>query len=321
MPLILLTGFPACGKTTQARQLVSALQDKISQEPALSKYSVVYHSDETLGIRHDEYRTSQDERRLRSKILSAVKRDLSRTRIVVVDSLNYIKGFRYQLHCEVKNVATTYCLVHVMCAGETLARWNKSGDVSPTGDADHPETAGVPWDEDLLAQLIQRYEEPNSQTRWDSPLIPVLAPEDSLFALREQVFRVIFPQLYRDGNDRETLRLLNAIKPNNSTILRPASAVNSVQMLDAETSAVVKKIAAALQINVVSGPTRVFVSETTDVNDPNCVFVELPAEGASVAQLQRIRRQFVALNRLRSIERNRVVCLFAEYLNKNLREL
>lgn len=270
----------------------------------------MYHSDESLGIQHDDYITSQDERKLRSKIISAVKRDLSRQKIVVLDSLNYIKGFRYQLHCEVKNLMTTYCLVHVMCPVAEITQWNES-----TSDG------RTPWPTDLLNQLIQRYEEPNAQTRWDSPLIPVLASDDSLQSLSDSIYRALFPQLYRDGSDREADKLLNSLKPNNATIMKPATQTNSLQVLDSETSAVVKKLMSALQCNVVSGVSRIFVSEIQDINDDRCLYVEIPAQGVTVAQLQRIRRQFVAMNRLRSLEKHRVAPLFVEYLNKNLQEL
>ncbi|SCU94682.1 LADA_0G10308g1_1 [Lachancea dasiensis] len=309
MPLVLFSGFPACGKTTKARELCALLETKIQEEPDLAKYSIVYHSDESLGIKHSDYLTSQDERKLRSKIMSAVKRDLSRYKIVIVDSLNYIKGFRYQLHCEVKNLMTTYCVMHVMSPSANILEWNGS-----TADG------RIPWEHDLLNQLIQRYEEPNPQTRWDSPLIPILAAEDSIKGLSDPIFRALFPQLYKGTNDRETDQLLSTLKPNNATILKPAAHTNSLQILDAETSAVVKKVLAALQSNVVSGVTRIIISEVQDINDERCMYAEIPPQGVTVAQLQRIRRQFVAMNRLRSLEKERVAPLFVDYLNKNLKD-
>ncbi|SCW04538.1 LAFE_0H15742g1_1 [Lachancea fermentati] len=310
MPLILFSGFPASGKTTKAQELVKILQKKIESDSNLSKYSIVYHSDETLGITHSDYTTSQDERKLRSKIMSAVKRDLSRTRIVIVDSLNYIKGFRYQLHCEVKNIMTTYCLIHVMCPADLIPQWNES-----------TQNGHQPWDKELLAQLIQRYEEPNPQTRWDSPLIPILSSEDSFDKISEVIYKAIFPQLYKESKDRDTDKLLDSLKPNNATILKPASHANSLQILDAETSAVVKNIMGALQNNVVSGVSRLIISEIQDINDERCVYVEIPPGGVTVAQLQRMRRQFVALNRLRNIEKERVMPLFVDYLSKNLKDM
>ncbi|AEY95011.1 FABL049Cp [Eremothecium gossypii FDAG1] len=305
MPLVLLTGFPSSGKTTYARQLEALLQAKCASSPELAKYTVVYHSDETLGIQHDDYKTSQGEKSARSKIMSVVKRDLSRNAIVIVDSLNYIKGFRYQLHCEVKHAMTTYCLVHCLAAYEKLVQWNTQQD--------------TPWDAALLEALIQRYEEPNPATRWDSPLFAVLSGEDKLEAIADDVYKALFPQLYRDCADRETEKLLQGLTPNSATILKPAAHVNLVQVLDSETQAVVKTIMQHLQSNVVSGNIRVIVSETKDINDPSCCYVQLQSDRVGMAQLQRIRRQFVQMNKLRNIEKERIIPLFTEFLNKNLR--
>lgn len=310
MPLILLTGFPSTGKTTVAKKLHVLLQETINSDERLSNYTISYHSDETLNISHQDYVNSNDERRARSKIMSAVKRDLSRHNIVIVDSLNYIKGFRYQLHCEVKNVMTTYCLIHTICPAEQLVKWN----VEET-------KTHIPWDLPFLNALIQRYEEPNPQTRWDSPLFTVLTSQDEISSIYEDICQKVFPKAYKPASDdREANQLLQKLKPNNATILKAASHVNTVQILDRETNAVVKTIVAYMQQNVVcGGVSRIILTQNcTDVNDPNCSYVDVPLEKCSMPQLQRIRRQFVAMNRLRNLEENRILPLFAEFLNKNL---
>ncbi|EDO15502.1 hypothetical protein Kpol_467p14 [Vanderwaltozyma polyspora DSM 70294] len=310
MPLILFTGYPSSGKTTKAKELISLLEDKIENTPALKnkKYSIVYHSDESLGIQHNDYITSQDERKLRSEIISAVKRDLSKNNIVIVDSLNYIKGFRYQLHCEVKNCSTTFCLIHVMCPVDVIYDWNKSSSNS--------------WDNELLDQLIQRYEEPNAQSRWDSPLFPVLSNEDSMKDYIEDISSAIF----NTGNSLNTRDPLSRSfqKPNSVTILKPASQTNFIQVLDREATLVVKKIMEEIKIAQSIGnnsTSRVIVSEgVTDINDDRCSYVDLPVNGVTLAQLQRLKRQFVNLNKLRDMERDRIVHMFADYLNKNLND-
>lgn len=47
--------------------------------------------------------------------------------------------------------------------------------------------------------------------------------------------------------------------------------------------------------------------------------IQLPANPVSLPQLQRIRRQFISLNRLNSLPKARVRSSFIEYLNDNLR--
>lgn len=310
MPLIVLTGFPSTGKTTIAKKLQQLLENTINSNPKLSNYTISYHSDESLNILHGDYVGSNDERRARSKIMSVVKRDLSRHNIVIVDSLNYIKGFRYQLHCEVKNVMTTYCLIHALCPTNKIMEWN------------FQETEfHKPWDSQFLAALIQRYEEPNSDTRWDSPLFSVLSPEDRIETLYEDICKAIFPNIYKpQSGDRENDRMLQQLKPNNATILKAAPHTNSVQILDTETNSVIKTIMAHIQHNVVSGGVSriILTPNNNDVNDENCSFVDIPLQNCSMPQLQRIRRQFVSMNRLRNLEKERIIPLFAEYLNKNI---
>ena len=46
--------------------------------------------------------------------------------------------------------------------------------------------------------------------------------------------------------------------------------------------------------------------------------IELPANPVSLPQLQRVRRQFISLNRLHSLPKARVRSSFIEYLNHNL---
>lgn len=312
MPLVLFSGYPSSGKTTVAKELISLLTEKLQQDESLSKknYSIVYHSDQSLGIKHSDYISSKDERKLRSEIISAVKRDLSKNNIVIVDSLNYIKGFRYQLHCEVKNVATTFCLIHTMCPVDIISEWNQAADHSA-------------WDTELLNQLIQRYEEPNGQTRWDSPLFPILTSQDSI----KEHFDDICTAIFRTNDSRNNRDPLSKSlqKPNSATILKPASQTNFIQILDSETTLVVKKIMSHIKMlqSIGGSPssTRVIVSEgITDINDDNCCYIDLPASAVTLPLLQRLKRQFVNLNKLRDMEKARIVPLFTDYLNKNLND-
>jgi protein KTI12 len=52
-----------------------------------------------------------------------------------------------------------------------------------------------------------------------------------------------------------------------------------------------------------------------DVDEP----ARLPVTPLSLPQLQRIRRQFIALNRQHSLDKGRVSLLFVDYLNDTFR--
>lgn len=316
MPLILLSGFPSSGKTTTTNRLVTLLQEQIDKTPELQQkhYSIVVHSDESLGIAHQDYITSQDERKLRSRITSAVRRDLSKNKIVVVDSLNYIKGFRYQLHCEVKNLSTSFCLIQTMCPVETVKEWNTKNE--------------NPWDETLLNELIQRYEEPNAQNRWDSPLFPIFTPTDKIDTLMPEISNIVF-QLSKlnSGNNNvggsNDSTVTGLARPTSATVLKQAQKSNYLQVLDNETTQVVKLIMEKIKSNESIGASsqgvRLLINGT-DIDEPGCYYIDLPLYNLTLPKLQRLKRQFVMLYKLRSLETDRIVPLFTDYLNKQFNE-
>lgn len=57
------------------------------------------------------YRDARPEKTARDAAMSAVKRVVGRDSVVIVDGLNYIKGYRYQLYCEAKAAQTGSCVV------------------------------------------------------------------------------------------------------------------------------------------------------------------------------------------------------------------
>lgn len=128
MPLITITGFPCSGKSKWAKKLIEALEEKIQQASQQAapghNYNIKYHTDDTLGISRASYRESVTEKQARGNQISAVRRDLSRSTFVILDSLAYIKGFRYQLFTEAKGVVTPHCVIHVVNSKEDLKKWN-----------------------------------------------------------------------------------------------------------------------------------------------------------------------------------------------------
>ncbi|ORX67968.1 chromatin associated protein KTI12 [Linderina pennispora] len=96
-----------------------------------------------------------------SEVMSAVQRHLSRECIVIVDSLNYIKGFRYQLFCVAREMSTPHCVIHCAIPIEEARRINDSRQVQG-------------YEATVFEELVMRYEEPNAATRWDSPLFTII---------------------------------------------------------------------------------------------------------------------------------------------------
>ena len=58
-----------------------------------------------------EYSDSRSEKSARGTLFTAIQRSLGRNNIVIVDSLNYIKGFRYQMYCAAREMKVRVCTV------------------------------------------------------------------------------------------------------------------------------------------------------------------------------------------------------------------
>ncbi|OWB81268.1 hypothetical protein B5S32_g5662 [[Candida] boidinii] len=305
MPLILFTGYPCSSKSKWSLKLKNELESKIKNlKPGEQgyNYKVILHTDESLGINHEAYKDSNKEKSARGIQISVVKRDLSKNNIVILDSLNYIKGFRYQLHCESKALSTPYCLIHVISPSEICFKWNDE-IVDGNDDNDHHHK----WDNELIKNLIMRYEEPDSANRWDSPLIPISYDDTDL----------PFDEIW------DSTVLKKGLKPNNATVLKPAISTNFLQELDKLTNYVINKI---LENNTYGGNggeikienTVTVTSSSSQNKGKDFYIVNLPSHTISIAQLQRYRRSYVSLNRMRTVDIDRIIPLFVEYLNNNL---
>ena len=126
------------------------------------------HSTESLLIGKAEgYSNSAKEKVTRGSIKSAVDRALTSSNTVIVDSMNYIKGFRYELYCSARTMRTPTCVVLVEANDSVSNAWNSQR-----------EKAEDRYDEKIFHDLRLRFERPQEKNRWDSPLFHVnMTPE------------------------------------------------------------------------------------------------------------------------------------------------
>ena len=54
---------------------------------------------------------SRLEKLARATLFAAVQRHISRDTILIIDALNYVKGFRYQLYCAAREFKLRVCTV------------------------------------------------------------------------------------------------------------------------------------------------------------------------------------------------------------------
>ncbi|KAH7385900.1 chromatin associated protein KTI12 [Pyrenochaeta sp. MPI-SDFR-AT-0127] len=293
MPLVLISGYPSAGKSTRALQLKEYLENKIASSSAdarVRRLKVHLINDQTLGLSRNVYHTARAEKDARAEEYSAVKRVLSRDDIVIADGLNYIKGFRYQLYCEAKALQTPNCVVklHVGTPVERCRENNKKLLADKDNDGG--------YDEEDFENLIFRYEEPNGMTRWDSPLFIVVEEDET--PPNEQIWEAMV------GSDGK----MKVVKPNLATVLKPATEQNYLYELDKTTSDILAQITLYQKDHAGEGGGEVKVQ---DVEKP----IELPATPMTLPQLQRIRRQFITMNRQHSFSKARIKEVFVDYLN------
>ena len=97
MPLIIMVGIPCSGKTTRAKAIKEYLEEEF-------KMDVQLINEEVLGFdKREYYKDSQQEKILRASLKSNVEKLIDQKRVVILDSQNYIKGFRYELYCLARN--------------------------------------------------------------------------------------------------------------------------------------------------------------------------------------------------------------------------
>ncbi|XP_021571310.1 protein KTI12 homolog [Carlito syrichta] len=111
MPLVVFCGLPYSGKSRRAEELRGALAAEGRTVHVVTDAAVLGAEDATV------YGDSAREKALRGALRASVERRLSRHDVVILDSLNYIKGFRYELYCLARAARTPLCLVYCVRPG------------------------------------------------------------------------------------------------------------------------------------------------------------------------------------------------------------
>lgn len=113
--------------------------------------------------------------------------------LVILDSMNYIKGYRYELHCIAKAAGEKHAVIWILLQPNIAIRWNnerrqqqQNNDVSSStnqlkGDVNTSKgttttierDAEYYYTEDQMKELTYRYEPPDQRNRWDRPLYRV----------------------------------------------------------------------------------------------------------------------------------------------------
>ena len=168
MPLIIMVGGPCSGKTTAAKKL----KEYIEKEK--NKKCYIINEEEFKLNKSESYKDSTSEKIHRAKLKSETEKLLDDNTVVILDSLDYIKGYRYELFCLVRNFKTRHCIVYCKNELEICQKLN---------------TINNEYSDELLKDLYSRMEEPNSNNRWDNPLHMIYFEENPDY---EMIYNCLF---------------------------------------------------------------------------------------------------------------------------------
>ena len=230
--LIVLCGKPASGKTTVAEKLKARLM----ASDVNAEVVVVDEKSINAGKRTQAYENATHEKMTRGGLRSACDRVLHRNGpCVILDSLNAIKGFRYELWCVARAASARYTVVHVDASDDDIKVWNsvRSDEKDAYSDA-------------ILQDLCFRFEQPVASNRWDSPLFTFRPATDSP-AHEADILDAICAHVRGDASAiRHSAR---ALTPNKATQNAPLSETNLRHEMDRATQEIVDGISAAVSAN------------------------------------------------------------------------
>ena len=276
-----MVGWPSSGKSTIANAIKAHFTSKttvliLQDEHIINKY----------GGRDKFYSMAMAEKEMRSDLRSQVERNLNDSTLVIVDSGNYVKGFRYELYCLAKELRSRYAIVEVIIEREHVFKYNEFKT-----DPSHR------YSDQVLNALLNRYEEPNSGHRWDSPHIPCYNTENG--PSNKNYLEKI----------EEALFTAPAMKPNISTESKPVADSDYLFKLDQRTSEIVKKILSAQ------------AESSNEINVPEVSITFTLPRRTSLAELNKLRRQFISFTKLRQpIEDKEVQKSFISFVQSNIKD-
>ncbi|KNA04707.1 hypothetical protein SOVF_197170 [Spinacia oleracea] len=299
MALVVICGQPCSGKSTAAKCLAEALRDSESTLTVRVIDETLFHLDRNQG-----YANMTAEKNIRGVLRSEVDRSVCKDNIIIVDSLNSIKGYRYELWCLARAAGVRYCVLYSDVVETDCRKWNE----------ERREKGEATYDENIFDDLVRRFEKPESRNRWDSPLFELQPSKDGIDkSLPAIVDAVSYLTKKVDSRTKDIKILQPTIATQNG---RPSEA-NSLYELDRATQEVMTAIVAA-QSQALGGPLNgISIGQGLPTINIQSV-VGLP-------ELRRLRRTFMKLTGQSSLsgppppaDAESAKRMFVDYLNREL---
>ena len=241
--IIILTGHPCSGKSTLATKISE--RALLTQHQSIEKVVIVdeWAANKTVTNREELaqicYKSSAAEKVMRGALKSAFDRAVAsalhdekvasqqnrKKTLIILDSTNYIKGYRYELYCICKAATGSYCVVWCLNDISTAKEWNRlRRDALPNPSNSY-------YSDDILDALILRYEPPDERNRWDQPLYRIdLRTTEQVEQEHHQTQssglaeQLLHQSLYNMHNLSEALSTNTTTSPTNDTLIASSTA-------------------------------------------------------------------------------------------------
>ncbi|PIA47160.1 hypothetical protein AQUCO_01400094v1, partial [Aquilegia coerulea] len=218
MALVVMCGQPCSGKSTAANCLAEALS-------ATSEFHLTVRIIDESSFhldRNQSYANTPAEKNLRGVLRSEVDRSVSKNKIIIVDSLNNIKGYRYELWCFARAAGIRYCVVHCDVEEDVCRKWNK----------ERAEKGESTYDDKIFEDLVRRFEKPDSRNRWDSPLFELWPSKDGIQQTSAAIVSAVSYMTKKVDSKSRDVRVL---QPTIATQTARTSEANSLYVMDRAT--------------------------------------------------------------------------------------
>lgn len=299
MALVVICGQPCGGKSTSAVCLAEALKGTELKPSVRIIDETSFHLD-----RNQSYADMPAEKNLRGVLRSEVDRSLSKDNIVIVDSLNSIKGYRYELWCLARAAGIRYCVLYCDVEENHCRKWN----------AERKERGEASYDDKIFEDLVRRFEKPDRRNRWDFPLFELWPSRDGIESSSPAILDAV---LYLTKKVDSKTRDVKVLQPTIATQTARASEANSLYEIDRATQEVITAIVEA-QSQTIGGPmTGITLSQgLPTINISRTI---------GLPELRRLRRTFIKLTGQTSLsgppppsDAESAKRMFLDYLNREL---
>lgn len=299
MALVVICGQPCSGKSKAALCLTEALKESESKQAVKIIDEASFHLD-----RNQSYANMPAEKNLRGVLRSEVDRSVSRDNIVIVDSLNSIKGYRYELWCLARASGIRYCVVFCDVEETHCRKWNE----------ERRERGEDAYEDRIFDDLVRRFERPDNRNRWDSPLFEIWPHRDGIEKSSAAVADAVS---YLTKKVDSKSRDVKVLQPTIATQNVRFSETNSLYELDRATQEVTNALVEA-QSQALGGPLNgVSIGQGLPILNLS--------RSVGLPELRRLRRTFIKLTGQTSLsgppppsDAESAKRMFVDYLNREL---